>query len=96
MFKYFLIDRLVTIHAIHFLKRIGLACKFGAFHIFPKGLPKTVFFYHGPKNVRLTKKNIQIRNECYCIHYNFYLKHFLIRAIIKRKVEIPLVPLNAC
>ena len=26
--------------------------------------------------------NAQIRYESYCMHYNFYLKHFLIRAII--------------
>ena len=49
MFKYSSIDRLVTIEAIHLLKRIGLACKFGAFHIFQKGLPKTVFFTIGLK-----------------------------------------------
>ena len=54
-----------------------------------RGLPKTGFFYHMPD-----KKNTWIRYKSYCIHYNCYLKHFLIRAIIKNFFHWRLGPPN--
>ena len=57
MFKFRIIDLLVTIKAIHWLKH-KLAGKIGEFH-WLKRPTQNCFFCHRPKNIRLTIKTIE-------------------------------------
>ena len=73
-------------------KYIDLSCKFGSLRL-SKRPTQNMFFDHRPKNIRLTKKT-RIRITFHCMLYNFYLRKFYEKRIIKKKLAGAWIPLN--